>query len=68
MKQNKLKSSAESKYYAKCGKILKTFISSKSEKRMYNTIKKLNQAGVEYLECIHGKLSRLPAWENIILK
>lgn len=68
-KPHLIKTRLEMDYYSKCGRIIKSFISSKSEKRMYNALKKLNEIGKDYVEQLN-KISlngSLPKWENLIL-
>lgn len=71
LKTKKTSASAlESIYYYKCGLILKSFTSSKSERRMYNALRKLNETGKEYIERLNGiksSIRQLPKWENLIL-
>lgn len=60
----------ESRYYYKCAMILKSFTSSKSERRMYNAIRRLNEIGKEYIDelnKIKASIRSLPKWENLIL-
>lgn len=71
IKQSQIvKNSLEVSYYSKCARILKAFSVSKSEKKMYNALKKLNETGREYIETLSKKnipVRSLPKWENIIL-